>query len=69
MQIVVLMGTQNSHSGLSTYRVNSVGTHMGTTGLNSTKRIQKGNAAVAMLSNIIAFENGSCTGKKTKETN
>lgn len=53
MQMVVLIATQKSHSGLSTYRVKSVGKHMGTAGLNNRKRSQQVNTAVSMLSNVV----------------
>lgn len=48
MQMVVLIATQKLHSGFSTYRVKSVGKHMGTAGLNQRKRRQQVNTAVSM---------------------
>lgn len=56
MQMVVLMATQKSHSGLSTYRVKSVGKHMGTAGLKSRKRSQQLNTAVSMFSECYFFQ-------------
>lgn len=56
MQIVVLIATQKSHSGLSTYRVKSVGKHMGTAGLKSRKRSQGVNTEVSMLSSVTVFQ-------------
>lgn len=64
MQIVVLMATQKSHSGFSTYSVKSVGKHIGTAGLNSRKRSQQGNTAVPMLRDQF----GTCTGRNDIET-
>lgn len=49
MHMVVLMATQKSHSGLSTYKLKSVGKHMGTAGLNIRKRSQQVNTAVSMF--------------------
>lgn len=49
MQMVVFIATQNSHSGFSTYRVKSVGKHMGTAGLNSRKKSQQLNTVASML--------------------
>lgn len=49
MQMVVFMATQKSHSGLSTYRVKSVGKQVGTAGLNSKNRSQQEKTAVSIL--------------------
>lgn len=64
MQIVVLMATQKSHSGFSTYSVKSVGKHIGTAGLNNRKRSQQVNTAVSMLRNQF----GTCMRGKDRET-
>lgn len=69
MQMVVFIATQNSHSGFSTYRVKSVGKHMGTAGLNIRKKSQQLNTVTSMLCvsvNLSLF--WSCLGRKGKET-
>lgn len=60
MQIVVLMATQKSHSGFSTYTVKSVGKHTGTAGLKSRKRSQQLDTAVSMLRD----QSGTCMRRK-----
>lgn len=52
--MVVLIATQNSHSGLSTYKVKSVGKHMGTAGLNSRKKSQQGSTAASIFTNVLS---------------